>query len=134
MTRPSASTDYFVDVDGVGTFSFARRTMRDEMRIAAEYSRLTEGVETPTAYLELVAGMLSTLRVLTVSQPDGWNLDDLDPLDSDSYTKLVKVHNALRAKEDSFRRKPDAASKVSGPQDGADGGVRVPAPVSAGAD
>lgn len=110
MARTPAPTDFHVDVDGVGHFTFAKRTMRDEMRIAAEYSRLTEGVETPTTYLELVAGWLSTLAVLTVQAPDGWDLDSMDPLDEDTYARLMRVHAALREKEASFRGVKRASS------------------------
>lgn len=109
MSRLPAATDFHVPVDGIGTFSFAKRMMRDELRIAAEFSRLTEGVDSPTPFLATVAGWISQLRVLTVDAPDGWDLDALDPLDPESYAKLLKVHGALREKEDSFRGGANAA-------------------------
>ncbi|MEY8688436.1 MAG: hypothetical protein AB9M53_00970 [Leptothrix sp. (in: b-proteobacteria)] len=112
--RNTSPTDFSIDVPGVGAFQFARRTLRDEMRIAAEYSRLTEGVSTPTDYLALVAGWLSVLTVLTVSAPDGWDLESMDPLDEETYAKLMQVHSALRDKEGSFRRKPNQAGAAAG--------------------
>lgn len=108
--RTPAPTDFHLDVEGVGHFVFAKRTMRDEMRIAAEFSRLTEGVTTPTTYLELVAGWLSALTVLTVQAPDGWDLETMDPLDEDTYAQLMRVHAALREKEGSFRGVKRASS------------------------
>lgn len=109
--RVAHATDFTVEVDGIGTFRFGRRSLRDEMRIGAEYSRLTEGVETPTASLELIAGWISTLKVMTVEAPKGWDIDAMDPLDDGTYTKLLKVHAAFRRKEDSFRGGEEQASK-----------------------
>lgn len=116
MSRIPSPTDFQIPVDGIGTFTFARRRMRDEMAIAAEFSRLTEGVETPTPYLASVAGWISTIKVLTVEAPEGWDMDSMDPLDEDTYAKLVKVHTALREKEASFRggAKQDGEAKRAG--------------------
>ena len=132
--REIAPTDFYVDVEGIGTFSFGKRKMRDELRIAAEFSRLTEGVETPTAWLEIVAGWIAALTVLTVEAPAGWSLEDMDPLDQESYDKLRKVHEALRSKEHSFRKdkKPGVEAKREADSEGA--GVLVPAEVQPGAD
>lgn len=133
MNRPAAATDFHVDVPNVGTFSFAKRMLRDELRIAAEYSRLTEGVETPTEWLQLVGGWIAALTVLTVSAPAGWNIETMDPLDRDTYNKLREVHSALRAKEESFRAGAAKAGSAPGPGDGAVGGVLVPPQVQPGA-
>lgn len=125
MNRQPAATDFHVEVPNVGTFSFAKRTLRDEMRIAAEYSRLTEGVETPSTWLAIVAGWISTLKVLTVSAPDGWNIDAMDPLDKETYDRLREVHVALRAKEDSFRAGTGKAGQARRPGSGEVEGVLV---------
>lgn len=117
MTRPAHKTDFPVDVEGVGTFVFGRRRMADEIRIHVEYSRLTEAVA-PTPWLDSVATWLATLRVMMVRAPDGFVLDELDPLDDETYEKLLKTHAALVAKEASFRRGPaakgEAGREVSG--------------------
>ncbi|BCP56317.1 hypothetical protein K32_49340 [Kaistia sp. 32K] len=112
--REPQKTDFTVDVEGVGQFIFARRTMRDEIKIQQEFARYIGGLE-PTEWLLMLGGWLSTLSVLIVSEPDGWLRDidghpvedvmDSDPLDGDTYETLKKVHGALRDKEDSFRRK-----------------------------
>ena len=102
MAREGAATDFDVSVDGIGVFRFAKRTMRDEIKIQVEFARMIEGV-TPTDWLQTVCGWLSTLGVLTVQAPDGWDLSSIDPLDDDTYGKLLKVHSALVAKERSFR-------------------------------
>lgn len=107
MAREGSAADFQVDVDGIGTFIFGKRSMRDEIKIQVEYARLIEGVE-PTEWLALVAGWISVLKVLTVMAPPGWDIDELDPLDDASYAKLGKVHKALTDKERSFRSKPAA--------------------------
>lgn len=134
MSRTPAITDFFVDVPNIGTFSFAKRMLRDELRIGAEYSRLTEGVGTPSAWLEIVAGWISALTVLTVSAPAGWDIEQMDPLDQETYDKLRTVHQALRDKESSFRKKPSAAVEAGRTGDSEKPGVLVPAQVQPGAD
>lgn len=120
---------YSVEVEGVGVFSFARRNMRREMAIQAEYSRLTEGVATPTPALDILAGVISTLKALTLSAPAGWNIDEMDALDDEVYGRLMRVHAALRAKEDSFRRGNEAGGQGARPGDGGQHAVPVPAAV-----
>lgn len=106
MSRSNASGDFQITVEAIGAFTFGRRTMRDEFAIAAEYSRLTEGVQTPTDFLHYYARMFSTLKVLTVSTPSGWDIEKLDPEEDASYAQLRSVFDALRVQEADFRRKP----------------------------
>ncbi|MBN6729293.1 hypothetical protein [Burkholderia multivorans] len=89
--------------DGIGEFRARRRTMRLELAIAAEFARLTEGVEKPTEFLALVAGWISQLKVLTVSAPDGWDILAMDPLEDDTYSKLAMVYAAFRDAETKAR-------------------------------
>lgn len=133
MARNPEATDFYVEVEGVGVFSFAKRQLRDEMRIAAEYSRLTEGVETPTEFLAIMGGWLAALKVLTVSAPSDWDLDTMDPLDDGTYAKIAKVHNALREKENSFRGVKGETGKTSRPGNSQGAGVLVPQEVQPGA-
>ena len=134
MSRIPSNTDFQVTVEGIGTFTFGRRRMRDELAIAAEFSRLTEGVETPTLYLQGVAGWISTLKVLTVEAPEGWDIDAMDPLEEDTYANLVRVHSALRDKEGSFRSGAKQTGKAERQGDSQDPGVLVSADVPARAD
>lgn len=134
MSRPSSSTDFFIDVPNVGNFSFARRTLRDEFAIAAEYSRLTEGIATPTPWLEFVATWVSALKVLTVTAPSGWDIDSMDPLDQGTYDKLREVHKALTEKEQSFRKNSSQTGAAARPGDVGEPGVLVPSQVQPGAD
>ena len=113
MARAPQDTDFTVRVDDVGTFTFGKRTMRDEIAIQVEFARLIDGVE-PTAWLQAVGGWVSVLKVLTVRAPDGWDLDGMDPLDDETYAKLKRVYDALTEKESSFRRPKKPAGEGSG--------------------
>lgn len=113
-TRPSSPTDYQITVENVGAFTVARRTMRDQFKIAAEYSRITEGVETPTRFLHFYAQAFATCKVLTVSAPDGFDLELIDPLDEGSYAALIAFDDALTRKEEDFRLQSGKGSKTSG--------------------
>ena len=113
MPRIAKETDFTVQVDGVGTFTFGRRTMRDEIAIQVEYARIIDGVE-PTAWLQAVGGWLSVLRTLTVRAPDGWDLDNMDPLDDQTYANLSKVYETLSERERSFRRGSKQAGEGNG--------------------
>ena len=101
MRLPQA-TDFIEDVEGVGHFRFARRKMADEMQIQRLFAEYTGGIQ-PTIWLLTLGEYLSTLRVLTVTAPDGWDLDNLDPLEEDTYAKLGRVFTALREREETFR-------------------------------
>lgn len=103
MARTPNINDFSIPVDGIGTFTFARRKMADEIKIQVEYARMIDGVE-PTQWLALVCGWMAALKVLTVRAPEGWDIDEMDPLDDDTYAKLGRVHAALIEKERSFRK------------------------------
>lgn len=94
---------FSVEVEGIGPFVFRRRSMRDEFRIEAEVSRLTEGVATPTANLLAMANVVAPVKVLCVEAPKNWNIDELDPFDEESYKRIAAVHTALATKEKLFR-------------------------------
>ncbi len=113
MARLPQETDFTVTVDQVGTFTFGRRTMRDEIAIQVEYARIIDGVE-PTDWLQAVGGWISTFRVLTVRGPAGWDVENLDPLDPETYANMMRVYSALAEKERSFRAKLGGAGAGSG--------------------
>jgi len=128
MSRLPRETDFSVKVDDVGTFTFARRSMRDEIAIQVEYAKMIDGAPA-TAWLEAVCGWMSCLRVLTVRAPSGWDLDDMDPLDNSTYAKLSRVYEALTEKERSFRRGPGEVGQGAGAGNVPVAGVPVSAPV-----
>lgn len=124
MNRKSLPNDFALNIEGIGTFVFGRRTMRDEIKMQVEYAKLIDGA-TPTDWLASVCGWISCLTVMTVSSPDGWDIDLLDPMDNESYANLAKVYAALDKKEASFRAKPKGEDSRTGHGDVGDGGVLV---------
>lgn len=95
---------YTLTVPDIGTFEIRRRTFKVQMAVHAELNRLTEGA--PLASLSDwfldICGLVAELKTLVVKAPDGWSIDDLDPLD-DGYDRLRAVHQAIRAREGTFR-------------------------------
>lgn len=114
----------------IGSFVFRRRNFRDEFKIGAEYSRLTEGVETPTGWLHLLSTAVSTLKVLTEEAPDGWNIDAMDPADIETYNTIMEVYGRLATAEARFRSGSGMAGKAGGQTDGGDGGPVVSPAIS----
>lgn len=101
-----------VDVPELGRFVFAHRTFRDEMKIQVEVHRILDGETNAPAYLQHFAIMYATLATLTKGAPEGWSIEDLDPLDDASYTRLEEVFVALRDAESAFR------GRISGGREG----------------
>ncbi len=118
MNRKTFSIEVDTEVNVLGRFVFYHRTLRDEIRIGAEYSRLIEGVEQPTRWLELFANMFSAITVLLHQPPEGWVLDELDPLDADSYQQISAVYSALRSEEARFRGDNGDRGESAGPGNG----------------
>jgi hypothetical protein len=119
--RTANETDFNVDVEGIGRFVFARRTIADGPKIRSRYNVLTEGNYSPEGRMwDTFAFSLVTLQTLMVSSPDTFNLDALDPLmDDDCEKTVVKIASALLAKEQSFRRKSEQGSEGAGEGAGA---------------
>lgn len=114
--RAAHATDFNVDVEGIGRFTFARRKMGDVAKIRSRYNVMTEGNYTQEGYIaDMSSWGIVTLQTLMVAQPDSFNIDDLDPLmDPDCEKKVTAIYNALRNKEDSFRPKQAQGSEVAG--------------------
>lgn len=112
----ASSTDYYIEADGVGRFRIARRTMKLEIDIQVSYSVITQGV-TPTPFLSTLAEWISTIKALTVDAPEGWDIEGLDPLDDESFTKLNRVYSAIVDKEASFRPKRKEGGEGGGQEE-----------------
>lgn len=126
--RRPGTRDFSVEVAGLGPFVFAYREMADHIKIEVEFARLTQGVQ-PTAWLLAFGEWMSTLRVLMVKAPNGFDLDMLDPLEEDTFDNLRLVFRALREKEDSFRKKRTTGSEADRSGAVAEPAVLVPAQV-----
>lgn len=117
---------YTVDVEKIGSFVFRRRTMRDELRIASEVNKLTDGEETSEDFGR-TAYIFACLGVLTVQAPDGWDLMGMDPLEQGSFDKVALVYGRMREREDFFRNERNADARPASKGDGTDAGVPVSA-------
>ncbi len=95
---------YVIAVPDIGTFEIKHRTLKVQMQVHAELNRLTEGapLSTLSDWFVDVCGLVAELRVLIARAPDGWSVDDTDPLD-DGYEKLRAVYRAIREQEGRFR-------------------------------
>lgn len=137
MTRPASPNDFSVEVEGLGTFIFGRRTGRDRFRIAAEFHRLTEGQDVGDSEFGLATEAFVTVKQLLVDgSADITAMLDLDapaPVDPDADSKMLRVFFALRQKELSFR--PGAKQGGEAPREGNGGqpGVLVSPEVQPGA-
>jgi hypothetical protein len=110
-----------VDVEGIGAFAFAGRTLRDELRINAEIERLTEGQEEVSTGFRNLCYMVAALKVLTVSAPDAWRLLDADALDPETFARIGRVYGGLREAEERFRQGGATQPAGAGTGAGADG-------------
>lgn len=118
--RAPSGTDFQLDVEKIGRFTFGRRKMRDVFLIRAEYNRLTSGDYVDSMPANLGAWAIATLEVLAVAVPDGFsvNPDAIDPLLEDANVwenTVADVYTALRAKELSFRPNSPPTVQKTGP-------------------
>ena len=124
---------FVVTLPDIGTFEVKRRTLKVQMQVHAELNRLTEGAPLATLsdwFVDLCA-LIAELRVLIVRAPDGWSLDEIDPLD-DGYEQLRAVYRAIREQEGRFRAERKG-HQASGAGTGEEPALVVPGPVSAAA-
>lgn len=130
MSRPASQNDFTVDVEGIGSFIFGRRTGRDRFRIAADYHRLTEGLEVADSEFGLTAEAFATVKNLLVEGPAdvvaSIDLDAPASMDPDADSKLLRVFFALRQKELSFRPGAGKDGEAAREGNGGDAGVLVP--------
>jgi len=113
--REPSPTDFTVNVEGVGQWVFARRTMGDAIKIKQEVYRLGGEAAQHDDELRGWVGVMAALTVLTVRCPPGWeDLEGIDMLDpEDKSGKMLAVWEKLKEVEDSFRKKPAVQGKAA---------------------
>lgn len=137
MTRAASPSDFSVEVEGLGTFIFGRRTGRDRFRIAAEFHRLTEGLDVGDSEFGLATEAFVTVKQMLVEGPDEiaamLDLDAPASMDPDADAKLLRAFFALRQKELSFRPRKGEDGTAPWQVDGGQPGVLVSPEVQPGA-
>jgi hypothetical protein len=115
--RAASGTDIHVDVDGIGRFTFGRRSMRDVFLIRSEYNRLSNGNYSIDGIpVDMGAWAVATLFVLLVAAPPEFDLATVDPLTDDTWEdKTARVFTSLRDMELSFRKERTPAVQKTGP-------------------
>jgi hypothetical protein len=104
---------YSLNVDGIGTFQFLPRTLRAEIKIGVEFSRLTEGEDVP-GWLSDLCEVVATLKTLTSAAPEGWDVEGMDPKDPTAFERLHRVYRALTDAEARFRGGPESEPQAPG--------------------
>lgn len=115
--RAPADTDFFVEVEGLGTFRFGRRTYGDRLKIRSEFLRLTrELADVDDPDLATQAAIVAAHKVLCVDAPAGWeDLETIDLIDRpDAEDSVFELYYALKNKEDHFRRPAAKDGETSG--------------------
>lgn len=112
--RAPSATDFTVSVEGLGDFTFARRTIPDALRIRGLFGQFA--VNDADAELAGAANAYATVCVLCTQTPEGFgDFADYDLVaDKDGLVKLFRVYEALVAKEDSFRQGAQKAGAGAG--------------------
>lgn len=115
--NPQKPTDFFVPIEGVGTFRFNRKTYSAQIRIDAELLRILGPGPHPTdPTMNTHAAIVATYKALMVECPAGW--EDLEAIDltedPDIELKILDVYMALRGKLHSFRKPAPAEQAGEG--------------------
>lgn len=91
-----------IEVEGIGSFTFAKRTLGAQFKIEAGAVRLLGG-DAPSDSLYRLAITFATVQHLAVTVPDGWAIEEIDPLDDEQMDRVQKVFGRLREAEKTFR-------------------------------
>lgn len=91
-----------VEVEGIGTFTFKKRTLDAQFKIEAGAVRLLGG-DAPSDTLYHLAITFATVQYLAVTVPDKWSIEEIDPLDKEQMDRVQTVFGRLREAENTFR-------------------------------
>lgn len=112
--RKKKDSDFFVELDGVGTFRFGRRTFGDRAKIRSEFLRITKELGDEDPELVAYASIMATHKVLCVDAPVGWFDIEAIELSSENDRQIFDLYALLQEKEDTFRQGATAGSQAPG--------------------
>lgn len=106
--KEAKDSDMIIQIEGVGDFRYAVRTLGDNLKIRSEFLKILDGVSPETdAELSGFASIFAAHKVLCVSAPAGW--EDLmkvdESLHADPVSVVLTIWEKLQEKQDSFRNK-----------------------------
>lgn len=134
--REPRDTDFFIQLDGVGSFRFGRRTYGDRIRIKAECLRMMRELgelnpDEVDVTLQADVGMVAAYKVLMVDCPEGWqNPEAVDVVAQPGFSDdFMRLYVELGEQEERFRTRAKARSEGQSEGAGKDSGVLVSAEV-----
>lgn len=108
MRKPSEN-DFTIEIEGVGTFRYAQRTIGDFIAIRKRYTELVGGSDDP--WVVNTASAIAVHEQMCTSCPEGW--EDLSKLPFDMEGKvlsqLFELDRKIGEAENSFRKGQGAA-------------------------
>jgi hypothetical protein len=101
--RQAKDTDFFIELEGVGSFRYGRRTFGDNIKIRSKIAEIKQGKEIDDLDFDVYSAISAAHSVLCVSAPKEW--EDIEAVILDSFTepKIFELFHQVKEKEDSFR-------------------------------
>jgi len=108
--RPQKDTDFFIDLPGVGSFRYGRRTFGDRAKIRADFLRITKDLGETDPELDAYAAIMAAHKNLCVEAPAGWEDIEALELDSERDAQIFALFDLIREKEETFQAGAKAGS------------------------
>jgi len=109
----TSDKQFQVKVEGVGPFTFRKRTLALQVALEAEAQRMVGGICLDPGLVG-AANEIATIQTLMLQGPPGFSLDDMDPLDLEAQATLHQIYEALRVAEEEFRARLKAKRAAVG--------------------
>lgn len=130
--REASATDFFVDLPGIGTFRYSRRTIADRLAIRRDYLRYVQEFADDDPDLSLYAALIATHEVLCVECPPGW--ESIAALPAEQIDNAFALGALIKAREEAIAKGAEKSGPADGAGNGGDSGVPVAADLRAAAD
>jgi hypothetical protein len=111
--------DLVIDIEGIGEFRYAQRTMLDTINIRRRFIELAGPGQSGDAALDILCDMIAVHEALLVSCPKGFedlaNIKANDVVGAENADTIVfRLYSAFSAKEGEFRQEQAKDSKSQG--------------------
>ena len=114
--RSAKESDFFIELTGVGSFRFGRRTYGDRLKIRSEYLRLVREFGDEDPDLSMYAAMIASHSVLCAEAPEGWeSLADIDLTTNENVEDhIYELYQLVKDQEEFFRKGHAQAGQAKG--------------------